>query len=85
MKVGSYPAGANGLYDMAGNVWEWTNSEYRYYPYNADDGRESLSNAARVYRGGAYPITFMRCANRYFSDPVYHTNYLGFRVVFPGP
>jgi formylglycine-generating enzyme required for sulfatase activity len=53
--VGSYPNGVSpyGAYDMAGNVWEWTQSEYRPYPYQADDGRENLTSAnLRVARGG---------------------------------
>ncbi|MFC2078204.1 formylglycine-generating enzyme family protein [Candidatus Bipolaricaulota bacterium] len=40
--VGSKPEGRSwvGAYDMAGNVYEWVNSIYRPYPYDADDGRE---------------------------------------------
>jgi iron(II)-dependent oxidoreductase len=53
--VGRYPKGASpyGVLDMAGQVWEWTRSLYRPYPYDPRDGRESLSaDGARVTRGG---------------------------------
>ncbi len=55
--VGSYPKGASayGVLDMAGNVWQWTSSLYRAYPYRAGDGREDPdSSETRVTRGGAH-------------------------------
>lgn len=46
-----------GCADMAGNVWEWTRSFYRSYPYNPNDGREdenSESVIVLVRRGGSF-------------------------------
>jgi formylglycine-generating enzyme required for sulfatase activity len=55
--VGSFPDGTSwcGALDMAGNVWEWTRSLYKDYPYDSGDGRESLEGSdPRVVRGGAF-------------------------------
>ncbi len=54
--VGQYPKGASpyGVLDMAGQLWEWTRSLYRDYPYHPTDGRENLSaSEPRVARGGS--------------------------------
>jgi formylglycine-generating enzyme required for sulfatase activity len=84
--VGAYLQGASpyGLLDMAGNVWEWTRSAYKDYPYDPEDGREDLEFAARrVLRGGAFDLNawYVRCAFRGGTDLVYFSRYYGFRVV----
>ena len=86
--VGSYPAGASwvGALDLAGNVWNWTLSERRDYPYNADDGRENISSdARRVLRGGSWfgDVSFARAVDRFGSDPAIRDGSLGFRVCVP--
>jgi formylglycine-generating enzyme required for sulfatase activity len=87
--VGIFPSGNSpyGVADMAGNVWEWTSSQYRDYPYQPDDGREEpTSDARRTLRGGAfydYEVN-VRCAFRYFSYPTSWFDFVGFRVLSPG-
>jgi len=53
--VGTRGPDSHGIYDLAGNVWEWCSSLLKPYPYAAGDGRESESAAGlRVLRGGGY-------------------------------
>lgn len=71
--VGSYPDGATpeGLYDMAGNVWEWME--------NWSDNRHKY----KALRGGSWDNISedLRCSSRYLAYPVSRGNLIGFRVV----
>ena len=84
--VGSFPPNAFGLFDMIGNVWEWTTTRgtSNYRQYQPDDNLEG--QAARMLRGGAWLSYdfFVRCAYRYPSDPDLRLDSVGFRVVSPG-
>lgn len=75
------PAGTSpyGIQDLAGNLREWTASEYRPYPYRPDDGREAPAPRAprdravrrpRVVRGGSHddPPDGLRVTIRRFSS-----------------
>jgi toxoflavin biosynthesis protein ToxD len=69
---------------MAGNVWEWTASLQRSYPYRCDDERENRMLAGqRVLRGGSFRSTHTRylcCAFRSRSYPARRRDHIGFRV-----
>lgn len=53
--VGTYLPNPWGLRDMLGNVAEWTASDYKPYPYKADDGRNAGDLAAKkVAKGGSW-------------------------------
>ena len=85
--VGAYsPEGDSpfGCADMAGNVWEWTSSLYRPYPYDTNDGREDLGNSIRVLRGGSWAnaASYARCASRVGCSPVSRSFDSGFRLAY---
>jgi formylglycine-generating enzyme required for sulfatase activity len=72
-----------GLNDMAGNVWEWTHSLFRPYPYSTGDGREDdQQSGERVVRGGSvYNYSgFLRCSYRLANAPERSYTSRGFRI-----
>jgi formylglycine-generating enzyme required for sulfatase activity/RecA/RadA recombinase len=78
--------GPYGVEEMAGNVWEWTRSRNRQYPYSRTDGREDLDapdNVPRILRGGAFSDReqLVRCAARFRNYPRRRSDDFGFRVV----
>ena len=83
--VGLKPANRFGLYDMAGNVWQWTQDcyaeSYAAAPNNgtaAEVGNQCL----RVDRGGSwyYPAWLLRPATRERNPSDYRDKVMGFRV-----
>ena len=81
--VGTFPPNAWGVYDMHGNVWEWTSDWYGRYPSGPIvDPRGPESGVKRVIRGGSwyFDANSARCGLRYTHAPEDRGFSLGFRV-----
>jgi len=85
MVVGSFPDGVSpyGCLDMAGNVWEWSLSQFRPYPYRGDGRNDPTGEGNRALRGGAWFSngTFARVSYRNLNHPDNFGSYVSFRVV----
>jgi len=93
--TGAFPANGFGLYDMIGNVWEWTSSSY-YSSHATDetikqrrpDGYDSAQGdvPVGVIKGGSFLCNKSYCyryrpAARQAQDLIFGTSHIGFRIV----
>jgi formylglycine-generating enzyme required for sulfatase activity len=94
--VGAFPASGYGLYDMIGNVWEWTSDWYAGHPVTGPaccaglersvDPRDPARIPRKVMKGGSHLCAPNYC-RRYrpaarMAQPIdTSTSHLGFRCV----
>lgn len=82
--VMTYAPNGYGLYDMAGNVWEWVNDRYwGYYYYISPENNPPgpAIGLSRVLRGGGWftDAYHARVSYRNYDRPSYSYNVVGFR------
>ncbi|MCK0089680.1 ergothioneine biosynthesis protein EgtB [Rhodococcus sp. F64268] len=87
--VGAYPAGVSplGVYQLIGDVWEWTSSSFEPYPgFRAFPYREYsevfFGGDFRVLRGGSFGTDHVACRGtfRNWDHPVRRQIFAGFRL-----
>ncbi len=86
--VAAYPGNGYGLYDTAGNVWQWVSDWYDADYYTVSEYRNPQgpsSGRFRCVRGGSWvndDVSFLRCAHRHEVPADTYAYSIGFRIAF---
>ncbi|MEM6667160.1 MAG: SUMF1/EgtB/PvdO family nonheme iron enzyme, partial [Pseudomonadota bacterium] len=86
--IGCFEANPYGLYDMLGNVWEWTADPYT--PRHGAVHRGRPGTPTGVIKGGSFLCAQNYCARyrptaRQSQEKDLGTNHIGFRLAYDRP
>jgi formylglycine-generating enzyme required for sulfatase activity len=67
---------------MLGNVWEWSHDWYGPYGGSVNNPIGPTTGSVRGVRGGSWlsDSSYLRSADRFYGDPSFRFNFIGFRL-----